>query len=677
MALASEHHRNGRLEQAESICRQILSHAPNHLGALHLLTIVRGQRGQTIEAIELARRVVELKPDYSEAHNNLGIVLRQAGQLDAALASFRRAVELRPGNAARQAGKIDEAIQCYQRLAELAPGDGQVFNRLGLLQGIACRFEHAIASLRRAVELDPQLAEARSNLGTALSKVGQCEEALPHLQKAVELNPRFARAYLSLGVVRGLMGDVEQAAACYQRALEIEPNLAEAHSNLAAALREMGDVEGSIAESRKALELRPDSPALHSNLIFAMHFSPNSHAQAILAETRRFADRFERPLRAKWVSHSNDPDPNRRLRVGYLSADFRLHPMANCLIPLLKNHDPAAVEVFCYANVERADDVAGLLRSHSNHWRNVWGRSDDEVAGQVREDRIDILVDLSLHTADNRLPVLARKPAPVQATFLAYPGGSGLSAIDYRITDACLDPPGAGENDFVEKPIRLRHCYWCYEPLVGPEIEVAPPPVLAAGHVTFGCLNKFSKMSADAQELWAAILTRAGGSRLLLNVDAGKHRQALRERFEKKGVDPGRLEFVSRQPMGAYMRTYHLIDIALDPFPFCGGITTCDALWMGVPVVTLAGPTPISRGGCSILTSLGLTELIARSPEEYLQIAADLSADAGRLAGMREDMRQRMRNSPLTDGKGYAADVEAALREIWKTWCAGRKQSGS
>ncbi len=339
--------------------------------------------------------------------------------------------------------------------------------------------------------------------------------------------------------------------------------------------------------------MRPDSPALHSNLIFAMHFSPNSDAQAILAETRRFADRFERPLRAKWVSHSNDSDPDRRLRVGYLSADFRLHPMANCLIPLLKNHDPAAVEVFCYANVERADDITGLLRSHSNHWRNVWGKSDDEVAAQVREDRIDILVDLSLHTADNRLPVLARKPSPVQATFLAYPGGSGLSAIDYRITDACLDPPGAGENDFVEKPIRLRHCYWCYEPLLGQEIDVAPPSVLATGHITFGCLNKFSKMSADVQELWAAILTRAGGSRLLLNVDAGKHRQALMERFEKKGVDPGRLEFVSRQAIGAYMRTYDRIDIALDPFPFCGGITTGDALWMGVPVVTLAGPTPI------------------------------------------------------------------------------------
>lgn len=715
MALAAQHHRSGRLADAESIYRQILSIAPRHVKAMHCLGVLEGQNGRPIpgidllsraiaieprvaafhsdlgelyrkagrleEAIAQGQRAVALKPEYFEGHNNLGIALRDAGRMEEAIAAFRRAAELKSdspfvhknlGNALREAGQIDEAIQSYRRLTDLRPADGHAFNRLGVLQAMGGRLDEAMASFRRAIELDPKIAEAHNNLGNALFESGRPAEAVDFIQTAIQLKPRFAKAYLSLGVVQGLLGNPDASIEAYRRAIEIEPTVAEYHSNLGNMLLQVGRRDESIAAHRKAVELRPDSAGVHCNLIFALHCSWRDDGQAILEETGRFADRHERPQRASWPRHANDPDPDRKLRIGYLSGDFRFHPLANCMIPLLRHHDTNAVEVFCYANILHPDEITRRLRATGHNWRHVWARSNDALAGDIRDDRIDILVDLSLYTADNRLLVMVRKPAPVQATFLAYPAGSGLSAIDYRLTDAYLDPPDAREDPVFEKPFRLAHSYWCYDPLVDP-IEIAAPPVLAAGYVKFGCLNKFSKISAQVLELWARILNRVEGSQLLLNAYTGNHRQDICGQFEKHGINSSRLEFVSRQTLNGYLRTYHRIDIALDSFPFCGGITSCDALWMGVPVVTLAGRAPISRGGCSILSNAGFPELIVESPDRYIEIAVELAGNHARLAEMRAGMRQRLQVSPLMDGKQYAADIETAFRTIWRTWCSQRK----
>jgi protein O-GlcNAc transferase len=714
LEMAMRHHRGGQLAEAESLYRQILTHAPRHSKATHLLGMLEAQNGRLDAGIELIRRAIALEPgvaayhsnlcellrkagkleeaivqgrravaigpDNLETHNNLGLALSDTRQFEEAVACFRRAAEIQPnssavqqnlGNALREAGRLSEANQCFDRAAKMKQTDADAFNKLGVSHAKQGRLDDAIASLRQSVELRPDSAEFNNNLGNALIESRQLPEGLKFVRKAVELNPGIAKAHANLGAVNAMLGNHQEAIESYRRAIEILPDFAEMHSNIANSLREMGQIEEAITAYRKAIDLRPDMPALHSNLIFALQASWRHDAGTVRTEMLRFAERHERSLRSKWPPHANDPNPDRKLKIGFISADFLLHPLANCMIPLLGHLDRSKVDLFCYASVLQTDDVTNKLRRLSPNWRNVWGRSDDSLFEDIRNDGIDILVDLSLHTSGNRLMVVARKPAPVQATFLAYPGGSGLSAIDYRITDSYLDPPGQESDASVEKPYRLRHSFWCYEPLID-ALEPGNLPALRSGYITFGCLNKFSKASPKAFELWAQILARVENSRLLLLADPGTHRQDVFDRFQKQGIDPGRIEFVSRQSIVAYMQMYRRIDIGLDPFPFCGGITTCDALWMGVPVVTLAGETPISRGGCSILSNAGLNDLIAENPQQYVEIAASLASDLNRLTEMRTSMRRRLEVSSLMNAKQYAADVEAAFREMWRAWCAGR-----
>jgi predicted O-linked N-acetylglucosamine transferase (SPINDLY family) len=367
-------------------------------------------------------------------------------------------------------------------------------------------------------------------------------------------------------------------------------------------------------------------------------------------------------------SPNHDRDADRRLRIGYVSPDLRDHVVGRFMLPLLANHDHQRFEIFCYADVARADAMTERLRSHADCWRNTAGLSDEQLARAVRDDRIDILIDLTMHMAGSRLLAFARKPAPVQVTYLAYCGTTGLEAMDYRLTDPHLDPPDA-TDEYVEQSIRLPRTYWCYQPPDdAPEVS-SLPMTRAGGRVTFGCLNNFSKVSQPTIETWAELLRAIPDARLILHAHAGAHRQRLLTRLGELGIDTGRIEFVGFAPTASYLATYHRIDVALDPFPYAGGTTTCDALWMGVPVVTLAGRTAVGRGGASILTNLGLPELVARSPEEYVQIALALARAPQRLERLRCSMRDRMGRSPITDAPGFACDVESAYRAMWARHC--------
>src|SRR5208282_4692744 len=335
--------------------------------------------------------------------------------------------------------------------------------------------------------------------------------------------------------------------------------------------------------------------------------------------------------------HANDPDPERRLRVGYVSPDFRRHPVGLFLLPLLEAHDRGRVEVFCYSSVSAPDDITQQCLNHADCWRDAAALDDETLAALIRADRIDVLVDLSAHIAGNRLLVFARKPAPVQATYLAYCSTTGLQTIDYRLTDPYLDTPGQAGAAYAEQSVWLEDTYWCYRPV----IELPPPgplPAVGTGYVTFGCLNNFCKASPPCLSVWRDLLQTVPGSHLLLCAHRGAHRDRLRG-FFAAAVDPQRVEFVGVSLLPEYFRLYDRIDIALDPFPYSGGTTTCDALWMGVPVVSLAGKTAVGRAGLSILTNAGLPDLVAGSIDDYLRIAASLANDLARLDGLRTGLR--------------------------------------
>jgi protein O-GlcNAc transferase len=339
------------------------------------------------------------------------------------------------------------------------------------------------------------------------------------------------------------------------------------------------------------------------------------------------------------------------------------------MLPVLENHDKTQVEVFAYAQAPLSDAVTQRLRASIDCWRDIVGRSDAQVADLIRQDQIDILVDLSMHTAGNRLLVFAAKPAPVQVTWLGYPGSTGLQTIDYRLSDPYLDPLGEDESIYSEQTIRLPDTFWCYDPMDGRDIPINPPPALERGEITFGCLNKFTKLNPQNLALWAKVLAQVKNSRLLLLTDPGSHVQRTISELAGHGIDPARLEFIPRRSHQEYLKLYHRIDIALDTLPYNGHTTTIDGLWMGVPTVSLAGATAVGRAGVSILSNIGLLELIAKSEAQFVQIAVALAQDLPKLSNLRSTLRQRMEQSPLMDAPRFARNIESAYRQMWRTWC--------
>jgi len=397
-----------------------------------------------------------------------------------------------------------------------------------------------------------------------------------------------------------------------------------------------------------------------------LHYHPSYNALAIAQEHRRWNQQHAKPLEKHILPHANNRDPNRRLRVGYVSPDLCNHPVGRFLLPLLENHDHQNVEIVAYAQVPVPDATTEHLRSHADAWRDLVGLSDAQAADLIRQDGIDILVDLTLHTANNRLLLFARKPAPVQVTYLAYVGTSGLTTMDYRLSDPYLDPPGEDESIYSEQTIRLPETYWCYRPAV--YLPLQAPPMLENGFVTFGCLNSFCKVNEPLLDLWSRLLAAVPHSRLLLHTYQGGHRQRVLDYLQARGIEASRISFVGQLPTDQYFQQYNCMDIALDTHPYGGGTTTCDTLWMGVPVVSLVGKTAVGRGGLSILSNIGLPELAAKTPDEYVQIAVNLANDLPRLKELRSTMRQRMEASPLLDAPRFARNVEAAYRQMWQKW---------
>jgi predicted O-linked N-acetylglucosamine transferase (SPINDLY family) len=535
----------------------------------------------------------------------------------------------------------------------------------------AGRLADAEAIYRQILALQPKHAEALHFLGVIAHQSGRHVLAVDLIRQAIALTPNNPAAHSNLGEAYRTMSRLDEAIASYRRAIELQPDYSQTHDNLGNALRDRGQLDEAIASYRRALELEPERAGAHSNLVFALHLHPGHDGRSISEEQRRWNRRFSDPLKSYLQPHANERSPERRLRIGYVSPDFRDHAVGRCLLPLFERHDRERFEILCYSGVTRPDWVTERLRARAGKWRSTVGVPDDRLAETIREDAADILVDLSLHTAGNRLPVFARQSAPVQVAWLAYPGSTGLPGIGYRLTDACMDPPGEKPAWSSEEPVRLPGCWCCYQP-ADETPEINGLPALSARGVTFGSLNNFAKMHDGPLALWARVLEAVNGSRLLMLCPEGSARDRVRAFFDARGIAAERIELARIAPRREYLALYHQIDIGLDPFPYNGMATTCDALWMGVPVLTLPGVTPASRAGFSLLSSIGLGELAAQTEEDFVRMAVELAGDIPRLADLRATLRRRMLASPLMDAPRFAQNVEAAYRSMWRAWCKGK-----
>jgi protein O-GlcNAc transferase len=492
---------------------------------------------------------------------------------------------------------------------------------------------------------------------------GRNDEALAAMRRAMALAPNFAAGHNNLGCILYAKNDFGAAAESFARSLSLDPDAFLTRKNLGDALKAIGEIEQAVDCYRRAVAAQPAHVQNQSDLILAMQYCPSADSAAIDEECRRFNDRHVRPLKPAIRPHDNDRDPDRRLKIGYVSADFFEHVSRFFLDPLLRSHDHLRYEIYCYAQQTVTDAATRQFQKYADHWRDVTRLSDDQFAEQIRADRIDILVDLKLHTVGNRLLAFARKPAPVQISWLGFPGVTGVETIEYHLTDPYLEP----EPD--SRAIKLPDCFWCYDPL-SQQPDVNELPALSSGVITFGCLNHSWKMNDGVLELWAQVLKRVQNSRLLLLAPPGAPRERVIRQFRRHGIDPARLDFVDRFKRPQYLEQYHRIDLGLDTFPYNGHTTSLDSLWMGVPMVTLIGNRPVGRAGLSQLSNLNMPEFAADSRERYIEIAANVAANLPRLAEIRCALRQRMRQSPLMDAARFTRNIESAYRNIWKTWCA-------
>jgi len=574
-------------------------------------------------------------------------------------------------------GRLAEAEAILRRLIQIAPRHADLLNQTGLLCLRQGKLDEAERLIRAAIAVNASSPPCHANLGGVLLAQGRPGDAVESFRRAIALNPGDAMAQYNLGVALRQLNRLDEAIDAYRQAVNLKGDDARALNNLASSLRAQGRVAEAVACFKKCLEVSPTAES-HSNLLYAMWFDPGSSPADILAEHERWAQRWAAPLlspspgtpgegRGGGLSAAPphiDRNPDRRLRIGYVSPDFRQHVIALFMQPILHHRDRTAFEVFCYADVPEPDFMTARLKADADTWVQTTGLSDADLAQRIRADKIDILVDLTAHMARNRMLTFARRPAPVQVSYLAYAGTTGLPAMDFRLSDVHLDPPGI-QTLGPERVIRLPETYWCYQPQIDlPEVSVRPA---AGAQIVFACYNACAKINPPVIALWSRILQQLQQSRLRLVVGGGKLGNAhLKQSFAEHGIPPERIELHDKTRYESYFLLYHDADIALDPFPYNGGTTTLDALYMGLPVVTLAGSSGMSRAGVSILSNAGLADRIAASPDDYIRLAMDLAKDTPRLAELRRTLRQRLIRSPLMDAPRFVRNLESAYRTMWR-----------
>jgi len=604
-----QHHQAGRLAQAEPLYRKVLAAHPQHMEALHLLGVLLHHKGDNPAALTQIGAAIALAPTVAEYRNSLGLAL-QASQRD----------------------------------------------------------EEAESSFRYAISLNADFAEAHANLGALLKRMGKLPEAEASLRHAIRAQPAFPVALNSLGLLLHETGRDTEAIALLRTVVSLSPNWALAHSNLGSFLRTQGRIREALASLRRALELDASLVHTHSMLLLPSLYSDAESPADIWKEHEKFAGRLESSVRAAAQAHTNSKDPERPLRVGYVSADFRAHSVAHFIEPVLERHDRQKIVAHCYYSGRITDHVTERLRSIVPHWLDCGELSDEELADRIRSDRVDILVDLSGHTSGNRLSVFARKPAPVQLSWIGYPYPTGLRAVDFHLTDALSSP----DSITSEREYRLPGIFSCYRPSA---TAIALEPVIPPSTeiVTFGSFNNAAKISDTTVQLWSSVVCADTSYRLYLkdrSFDDPDVKAWQLSRFLECGVSKEAIRMEGASASEAdHLGQYGLVDIALDTFPYCGVTTTCEALWMGVPVISLCGDSMASRMGLTLLSAAGKPQWAARDRGEFLDAAKRLAVDASQRVTLRKTLRQTLQASPLMDEKSMTLRLEDAYRDLWRKWC--------
>ncbi|MGD0491435.1 MAG: tetratricopeptide repeat protein [Steroidobacteraceae bacterium] len=671
-----------RWDQAADAYRRALRNEPASHDAHVALGVALQRGGRLAEAAAAYRAALALKPEDPVALSNLGAALREMGEIDEAIRLLERAVSLdrltvshavNLGVALNQRRNFAASESTLRAVLARDPGNPDAaFNLGNALRGLG-RTREAVACFRLAADSRPGYAEALNNLGNAYKELGDFAAAMASFEEALRARPDDVVALNNAGCLLRTLGRNEEAEEMLRRGLAIDPRHPALHDNLGNVLKDAGELDEAIACFRRSLDIDPSNPATHGNLAYALCFqSPGP--EPVRAECERWSARFAAPVRRLAEDSARDLAPDRRLNVGYVSADFRDHCQSLFTLPLLARHDHSRFRIFCYSGVERPDAYTERISALADTWREIRAMDDDEVSRMIRNDRIDVLVDLTMHMSNGRPLVFARKPAPVQIAWLAYPGTTGMDAIDYRLSDPRLDPDGF-EHHYTERTLRLPDSFWCYDPL-SDTAPVGALPALERGHLTLGCLNNPCKLTDRTLGLWSGVMRALPAARLLLMVPEGRHRPRLIARLEARGIEPRRVDFVAFRPRAEYLRIYDRIDFGLDTFPYNGHTTSLDALWMGVPTVTRVGETCVGRGGLSQLHQLGLSELAAHSDEAFVEAAVALAADLPRLAALRgASLRARLENSALMDGARFARHIEHAYRTAWTQYAANSGRS--
>ena len=707
-------YQKGDHSQAVALISQALSLNPANPPAHNNLGNALAAQGNKVAALSAYLDALALQPEYADALCNLGDVFRSSGKIERAIACYRRAVSIAPslrvahvnlqkgleqlskegrppgpgaiapaaeanadaqrmfnlGNDYKDGKQLDQAIACYEKAVAIAPDFSPAHANLGsalLQQG---KRQQATLCFRRALALEPELAEAHYNLGVASLQAGDLASAKSALRKYLDSQPGDRAALLKLGEACSRSNELDEAAGCLKRALADDPRDAGAHNLLANVLRNQARHQEALEHYELAI-LHDENPVVaFQNLLFCMMCTGTFSAAAIHARHREFSRRFEAPLAPLRLPHANTRDAGRLLRIGYVSPDFRSNIVAHYMQPILERHDRAQFQVHCYFTGSAADAETARISSLADQWHDASLLSDDAFAASIRDHQIDVLVDLCGHGPGNRVLMFARKPAPVQVSYLDYSATTGLSAIDYRLTTEYCDPTGVADQYYSEKLYRLADTYWTYNPAA--RLAVSPLPMHSNGHPTFGSFNLYYRITHEVVDLWSRLLMSVPHSRLtIVGVAAGSTQAALLDRLERSGIARHRISVHDVVSYQAYNELMATVDVALAPFPYNGATTMMDCLWNGLPVVAKeGGETFASRLGCSVLVQLGLSKLIGRSNDDYIRIAVELISSRETLAALRGSLRQKMDQSPMRDFAGFTRGLEDAYRAMWRHWCA-------
>ncbi|HEX7510283.1 MAG TPA: tetratricopeptide repeat protein [Chitinivibrionales bacterium] len=708
---AVELHRQGDAPGAEALYRAILAADPRSADGLHLMGLLLRQRGSKAEAVDYLINACAARPSNARFLIDCADALDEYTYYEDAAAFYSLALRCEPENARiwfalgcahQRAGNADAALNAMRKAVDCKPDYFDALCNCAELLRQRKDFSQALSCLQRALALKPDFAGGHNAIGLLHEAMRDDDKALEHYQRAVHIDGSFAEAHNNIGTLLSARGDFLAAIASYKRALAVKPDFFEATYNIANSFRQLHDLDEAIDYFAVAVRLKPQSaPALsnfgealmaagrarearhyfkaaaalpgehraaaYSNLLLCKNYDPELSVSQIYVAHMRYA--AIAPASAGRREYRSSIDPHRKLRLGYVSADFCNHPVARFIEPVLSHHDRENFDVFCYANQARSDAVTRRLQSMPLSWRGIVDSSDDHVENMIHDDGIDILIDLAGHTAANRLPLFAKKPSPIQISYCGYPNTTGLTAIDYYLTDEYLDTRD-DESLFTERLIRIPDCFCCYMPQPMAE-PLTASPCARNGYITFGSLHPIIRLNDAVLDLWSAVLRAIPSARLRIIRDTltGRVGQRIADAFISRGIDMQRIDVEHTLPRQGHLALFNEIDIALDTFPWSGHTGACEALWMGVPVITLYGNRHAGRMAATILHASGLHDWIGFSPEEYLEIAQAASENIDQLKFLRQTLRRRMSASIVGDAPAFTRKLEAVYRTVWMQWC--------